>query len=170
MRCIGLGQESARKEWENEIVRLRQRSGFSEELVLDPIFYPPGELDQALVEHGLPRLLLTARGVLSKETPPEIADWMSADQAVLRALDGFPDLFSDSEQHRRAQLILDQLGDFVLTTQEARNTALAPAKVLDSLEVRNFRNLQHVRLNFGVLPVSCSCCPMAETAPERPVS
>src|ERR1035441_1864875 len=58
-----LVQESARKEWENEIVRLRQRSGFSEELVLDAIFYVSGELDQALVEHGLPRLLLTTRGV-----------------------------------------------------------------------------------------------------------
>lgn len=60
-----LVQESARKEWENEIVRLRQRSGFSEELVLDAIFYPPGKLDEALVSHGLPRLLLTARGILS---------------------------------------------------------------------------------------------------------
>ena len=148
-------QESARKEWENEIVRLRQRSGFSEELVLDAIFYVPGELDEALVEHGFPRLLLTARGVLSKATPPEVANWMSADQAVLRELDGFPDLFSDPEQHRRAQLILDQLGDFVLTTQEARSTPLAPAKILDSLEVRNFRNLQHVRLSFGLPPVSC---------------
>jgi energy-coupling factor transporter ATP-binding protein EcfA2 len=150
-----LVQESARKEWENEIVRLRQRSGFSEELVLGAIFYAPGKLDEALVEHGLPRLLLTARGVLSKATPPEIANWMSADQAVLGELDGFPDLFSDPEQHRRAQLILDQLGDFVITTQEARSTPSAPAKVLDSLEVRNFRNLQHVRLNFGLSPVSC---------------
>jgi energy-coupling factor transporter ATP-binding protein EcfA2 len=150
-----LVQEPVRKDWENEIVRLRQRSGFSEELVLDAIFYPSGEPEEALVEHGLPRLLLTARGVLSKVTPPEIADWMSADQAVLRALDGFPDLFSAPEQQQKAQLILDQLGDFVLTTQEARSTPPVPAKVLDSLEVRNFRNLQHVRLSFGVPPVSC---------------
>jgi hypothetical protein len=150
-----LVQESVRKEWEIEIVRLRQRSGFSEELVLDAIFYVSGELDQALVEHGLPRLLLTTRGVLFKETAPEIADWMSADQAVLRILDGFPDLFSDPKQQQKAQLILDQLGDFVLSTKEARNTPFAPAKVLDSLEVRNFRNLRHVRFNFGLSPVSC---------------
>ena len=147
--------ESARKEWENEIVRLRQGSGFSEELVLDAVFYLPGKLDEALAQHGLPRLLLTVRSVLSKATPPEIANWMSADQAVLRELDGFPDLFADPEQHRRAQLILDQLGDFVLTTQEAHRTPSAPAKDLDSLEVRNFRNLQQVRLNFGLPPVSC---------------
>jgi energy-coupling factor transporter ATP-binding protein EcfA2 len=150
-----LVQESARKEWENEIVRLRQRSGFSEELVLDAIFYSPDKLDEGLVGHGLPRLLLTARGVLSKMTTPEIANWMSADQAVLRELDGFPDLFSDPEQHRKARLILDQLGDFVITTQETRTIPSAPARVLDSLEVRDFRNLQHVRLSFGLPQVSC---------------
>jgi energy-coupling factor transporter ATP-binding protein EcfA2 len=150
-----LVQESVRKEWENEIVRLRQRSGFSKELVLDAIFYPGGELEEALAEHGFPRLLLTARGVLSKATPAEIADWMSADQAVLRALDGFPDLFSEPEQQQKAQLILDQLGDFVLITQEARSNPLTAPKVLDSLEIRNLRNLQHIRLSFGLPPVSC---------------
>ena len=148
-------QQSARKEWENEVVRLRQKSGFSEELVLDGIFYMPGELDEALAEHGLPRLLLTARGVLSKATLPEIANWMSADQAVLRELDGFPDLFSEPEQQQKAQMILDQLGDLFLAIQETRNTPLAPAKVLGSLEVCNFRNLRHIRLNFGLPPVSC---------------
>ena len=80
---------------------------------------------------------------------------MSADQAVLRELDGFPDLFSDPEKRRRAQLILDQLGDFVLTTQEARSKPSAPPRVLGSLEVCDFRNLQHVRLNFGLPLVSC---------------
>ena len=99
-----LVQEPARREWENEIVRMRQRSAFSEELVIDAIFYHPGELEEALVSHGLPRLLLTARRVLSKATQPEIADWMSADQAVLRELDSFPDQFSAPEQRRRARI------------------------------------------------------------------
>ena len=150
-----LVQQSSRKAWENEIVRLRQKSGFSEELVLDAIFYAPGELDTALLEHGLPRLLLTTRNVLYKSTLPEITNWMSADQAVLRELESFADIFSDPEQRRRAELIQSQLGEFVLTTRETRDTPASPAKVLDSLEVRDFRNLQHVRLNFGLPPVSC---------------
>ena len=39
---------AARNEWEDEMVRLRQSSGFQPELVFDAIFYAPGELDQAL--------------------------------------------------------------------------------------------------------------------------
>jgi hypothetical protein len=150
-----LVQQSARKAWENEIVRLRQKSGFSEELVLDALFYVPGELDGALMEHGLPRLLLTARSVLDKTTPQNIANWMSADRAVLRELEAFADLFSDPCQRQRAQLIQDRLGEFVLATRETRDTPSSPARVLDSLEIRDFRNLQHVRLNFGLPPVTC---------------
>ena len=146
---------SDRKEWENAVVRLRQRSGFSEELVLDAIFYAPGELGEALAGHGFPRLLFTARRILSKGTSPEILDWMSADQAVLRELDRFPTLFSEPKQQEKAQLILDRLGDLFLGAGDAMAKPSAPAKSLDSVEVHNFRNLQYVRLNFGLSPVGC---------------
>ena len=150
-----LVQETDRKAWEDAIVRLGQKSGFSEELVLDAIFYAPGELEEALKAHGFPRLLFTARRVLSKATQPDIAEWMSADQAVLRALDGFPSLFTEPQQQQKAQSILDELGDLFLSAEQGRRAPSAPAKSLDSLEVRNFRNLQQVRLNFGLPPVSC---------------
>ena len=154
-RCTGWCQGADRKTWEDGHFHLRQKGGFSEELVLDVVFYAPGELDQALDRHAFPRLLLTVRRVLAKETPPEIADWMSADKAVLKALDGFPSLFSEPEQQDKAEQILAHLGDLFLGTEDDRRMPSAPAKSLDSLEVRNFRNLQHLQLNFGLPPVSC---------------
>ena len=51
-----LVQEPARKEWENEIVRLRQRSGFSEELVLF-LHQEDRALDAARATRGVVDLL-----------------------------------------------------------------------------------------------------------------
>lgn len=143
---------AARASWEKQIVQLRQRTGLAEELVLDAVFFPEGELATALTQHGLPRLLLTARRVFAQTSRAETAQWLSADHAVLRELEDFTAPFAEPEQRRRAELIQDQLGEVVLTAQEA---APAAPRELHRLEVRDFRNLGHLRLHFGLAPVSC---------------
>jgi energy-coupling factor transporter ATP-binding protein EcfA2 len=150
-----LVEEAARADWEAQIVQLRQETGFSEELVLDAVFYPVGGLDLKLVEHGLPRLLITTRHVLRQTDEGEAAKWMSADQAVLRELGTFQGQFTDPEQRRRAALVQDQLGEVVLAVRAGDDTAAGSPRELISLEVQDFRNLGHVRLHFGHSPVSC---------------
>ncbi len=147
-----LVEESDRDSWEAQIVQLRQHTGCAEELVFDAVFYLAGELEARLVEHGLPRLLLTARRVLAQTGPGETAKWLSADYAVLRELENFPEPFTDPEQRRRAELVQDQVGEVVLTAPESEPDA---PRELSSLEVRDFRNLGHLRLHFGLAPVSC---------------
>lgn len=150
-----LVEESAREDWETQIVQLRQQTGFSEELVLEAVFYPAGELKQKLVEHGMPRLLFTTRHVLGQTDQGEAAKWMSADHAVLTELENFREQFTDPEQRRRAELIQNQLGEVVLAVKAGDDTAADPPRELTSLEVQDFRNLGHVRLHFGHSPVSC---------------
>jgi hypothetical protein len=141
-----------RASWEEQIVQLRQRSSLAEEVVLDAVFFPEGELATALAAHGLPRLLLTSRRVFAQASPTETAQWLSADHAVLRELEDFTQPFDEPEQRRRAELVQDQLGEVVLTAQEA---VPAAPRELHRLEVRDFRNLGHLRLHFGLAPVSC---------------
>src|SRR6266567_2138877 len=150
-----LVEQSARAGWETQIVQLRQQTGFSEEVVLDAVFYPAGELDRKLVEHGMPRLLFTTRRVLRQTGESEAAKWLSADHAVLRELENFQEQFTHPEQRQRAELIQDQLGEVVLASRAGRDIAADLPSELTSLEVQDFRNLGHVRLHFGNSPVSC---------------
>ena len=150
-----LVENSSRERWETQIVQLRQQTGFSEEVVLEAVFYPAGELKQNLVEHGMPRLLFTARHVLRQRDQGEAAKWMSADHSVLRELENFQDQFSDLEQRRRAQMVQDRLGEVVLAAKSADEPQPDHPRELTSLEVQNFRNLGRVRLDFGNLPVAC---------------
>jgi len=151
---VWLVEGSARANWEAQIGQLRHSSTFSEELALDAIFYEPNQMPAALAGHGWPRLLLVLRQVLRKTTPEEMAAWMSADRAVVQALENFADEFSDPEQARRARLIQEQLGNSALEAKTPATPAGSPRK-LDRLEVQDFRNLRHVRLDFGPDPVSC---------------
>lgn len=150
-----LVEASARSDWEDQMAELRQRPGCADELIFDAVFYSPDNLQQALEAHGLPRLMLTARLVLSKPAAADLANWMSADRAVLRELEDFAGEFTEPEQRRRAELIQDQLGEIVAALRATDGTAPAQARPLDSLEVRDFRNLQQVRLHFGL--AACSC-------------
>ncbi len=150
-----LVEDSDRERWETQIVQLRQQTGFSEELVLEAVFFPVGELKQKLAEHGMPRLLFTARHVLRQSDQGEAAKWMSADHAVLHELENFHEQFTDPEQRRRAQLIQDRLGEAVLAVRSGDSIPTGRPSELTSLEVQDFRNLGHVRLHFGHSPVSC---------------
>jgi hypothetical protein len=147
-----LVEAADRASWEADLAQLRQATALAEELSLDALFYTPGQLEAKLEEHGLPRLWFTARQVLAQTGPHEAAQWLSADRAVLRELEGFPEEFTDLEQRRRAELIQDQLGEVVLTVQ---GEAAESPRELSRLEVRDFRNLGHVQLHFGLAPVSC---------------
>jgi hypothetical protein len=145
----------SKQKWVTDITDVRRETAFSEELSMDAIFLEDGDLESQLVEHGLPRLLLTTREVFKKQRLDEMLRWMSADDLVARTVERLPASFRKSEQRELADEIVRVMKDF--QGRPTHNGVSEPPETpatLRSIRIHNFRNLRDVALDFGLSPVS----------------
>lgn len=134
--------------WHQAIANIRKESGFSEEIGLDAIFFDDGKLITACGQHGLPQLLLQTRRLLNLDWS-EMPGWLSADVKVAEMLAKFPTQFiRDAETHQLAnQLAQDVVQIESLNKKNEENEP--EVTMLRDIEINNFRNLEHCRLQFS---------------------
>jgi hypothetical protein len=140
--------------WIDQIMEVRRETAFSEELSMDAVFLQGKDVDEALREHGFPRLLLTTRQVLRKPHINEMTTWLSANDLVARALKEFERDFNSADQRELAAEVVRSAQSFRKNGRE-RDAVDVPEKprALESIEMRDFRNLRNVHFDFGLDPV-----------------
>jgi energy-coupling factor transporter ATP-binding protein EcfA2 len=134
--------------WRNAIANIRKESGFSEEIGLDAILAEEGkDIHDAFSKHGMPQLMLHARKIFRLQWH-EMPSWLSADSKVAEMLESFPRQFSnDVETYKLAlELVENVLPD---GAPDSAPFPEEPSKeTLDEVEIKNFRNIRHLKLRF----------------------
>jgi hypothetical protein len=140
--------------WIDQIMDVRRETAFSEELSMDAVFLQGRNVDEALREHGFPRLLLSTRQVLRKSRINEMTTWLSANDLVARALREFERDFHSADQREFAAEVVRSAQRFRKNGHD-RDAVDVPEmpRSLESIEMRDFRNLRNVRFDFGLDPV-----------------
>lgn len=137
--------------WRNAIASIRKESGFSEEIGLDAILLEDGEnIADAFNRHGVPQLMLHARKIFRLQWH-EMPSWLSADSKVAEMLRSFPQQFSNDVETYRLAL---ELAEDVLPDKSPDSAPLQTEpskKTLDDVEIRNFRNIRHLKLPFKTI-------------------
>lgn len=124
-------------DWQRHILKLRRESGAAEEISVDAVKVSANNICAALDAHGLPRLLLHTRALLS-QSATEAERWLSADQQVSAEIKNFSQQFDTS----RARAFARELEERAKSTQP--ETAVQPAanaRQFSSFRVKDFRNL-----------------------------
>ncbi len=155
--CWLVPPETGKRRWLEQVIELRKRTMFSEEVSLDAVFLTTGNEEKALESHGFPCLLMTARQILQKKEMGDVTQWLRADKAVRAALKDFAAGFESTAQKALAAEVVkesERTGD-PLPGVPAVAASVGPVE-LRELRILNFRNLSDVHLNFGNDPVGAS--------------
>ncbi len=139
---IWLVNESNWSDWQSDILELRRESGAAEEVSLDAVCVMHDDVSKALDSHGVPRLLLHTRALLSK-TSEDAEKWLSADKQVSAELDGFSQQFDAPRARMYARLLEDMRTSF---EPNEPPSSLSQARQLKRFRVRNFRNLDSLEV------------------------
>lgn len=124
-------------DWQSKIMELRRESGAVEEISVDAIKITQNDVQAALDAHGLPRLLLHTRALLS-QTATEAEKWLSADENVFDEMKNFSQQFETSRSRSFARELEEKAKSF----QPAESRPLSSeARQFRRFRVKNFRNL-----------------------------
>lgn len=139
---IWLVQEDNWADWQRHIMKLRRESGAAEEISVDAIKVSRDEIQAALDAHGLPRLLLHTRALLS-QSATEAEKWLSADIQVAAELENFSQQFDNS----RTRAFARQLEEKAKSIQPKESPQVS-SDVRDfvGFRVRHFRNLDSLEI------------------------
>lgn len=133
---VGEG-ESNWDNWQRNILELRQESGAAEEISFDAVPIEDNNVQKSLDVHGLPRLLLHTRALLT-QTSEEAERWLSANSQVSEELQSFSQQFSTP----RARTIGRELEERAKVFEsEETHRASQPPRLFQRFRVKNFRNL-----------------------------
>jgi len=147
-----------RETWTDQIMEVRRETAFSEEISMDALFIGPGAIEPQIETYRFPRLLLTTREVLKKNRLDEMTQWLSANKLVKVAMSAFASNFNKPAQRELAEDVVRAMHEFTSTSHTASDGNSAPDKsrTIESIRIRNFRNLRDARFDFGKNPVSAS--------------
>jgi hypothetical protein len=144
---LWLVKKSFEQQWREAIAERRGRSGVTEELLVDAIFYAPNKLLDALQAQGVPCLLLQTRALLRMD-PARVAKWGSANDEVVSGLKDLPDAVKPGMERDLAQRVLDRaLERMQLITPKPVEKS---SSNLESIALQNFRNVQSLELDLRV--------------------
>ncbi|MFC5523206.1 AAA family ATPase [Polaromonas jejuensis] len=147
LTLIFLIHSSCRLDWEKSIQTLRAESGFTEEFSIDVIvFNDPISLSTQLQSGtAMPQLLLSSRKLLLLPAQ-NIDSWLSADAEVKKLLDDLPNRFSNSQERKLVEGMIEQvLKDSSSTTDHG--FPAAPLH-LDSVKITSLRNISDFTLKL----------------------
>jgi hypothetical protein len=130
------------EEWIRQIAELRQETALFEEVSADVIVNLRGDWNSALVEHGVPRLLVQTRSILNRMGADEVAAWRSGAQVIADRLQGLTQMIEQfsPEIAKEWQSLLSAPKD----KRKART--LSSPLDLNHFAVENFRNIERLSL------------------------
>lgn len=139
---VWLVEDDKWSDWQRHILELRRESGAAEEISVDAIKVTPSDVHAALDAHGLPRLLLHTRALLSQsETDAE--KWLSANELVSAELENFSQQFITPRSRTFARGLEEQAK--FMQTAESRKLS-SSARQFQSFHVKHFRNLDSLEI------------------------
>lgn len=128
--------------WQRHILDLRRESGAAEEISVDAIKVTRDDVHAALDVHGLPRLLLHTRALLSQSVK-DTEKWLSADNQVAAELENFSQQFNTS----RARAFARELEEKAKSIQPAESRQFSSeARRFLRFRVKHFRNLDSLEV------------------------
>lgn len=139
---VWLVEDSQWTDWQSKIMELRRESGAVEEISVDAIKVTRNGIQAALDSHGLPRLLLHTRGLLS-QTAAEAEKWLSADDHVTDELNNFSQQF-DTPRARAFARELEEKAKFF--QPEAVHPSSSDVRQFRRFRVEHFRNLEFLEI------------------------
>jgi hypothetical protein len=108
---VWLVEDSQWTDWQSHVMELRRESGAVEEISVDAIKITRNDVHSALDAHGLSRLLLHTRALLS-QTVTEAEKWLSADDQVSAELENFSQQFNTSRARSFARELEEKTKSF----------------------------------------------------------
>jgi len=139
---VWLVEENEWEDWQSNILNLRRESGAAEEISIDVIKIKQDDACAALDGHGLSRLLLHTRALLT-QTVSEAETWLSADEQVSLELEGFSQQFKTSRARAFARELEEQFKNIKKVETHTKPTV---ARKFSRFHVKNFRNLQSMEV------------------------
>lgn len=133
-------------DWIKQTAEIRERTGHFEEIGVDAILRENQSWAAACSNHGIPRTLLSVREVMAKTNVEEIESWRSADIPVMEAITALPAHFRDPFTVQCAQQVVAAVSATFNDNSTVREDSKYPE--LMSMEVRNFRNIDDLKVNF----------------------
>jgi len=124
-------------DWQRHIIELRRESGAVEEISVDAIKVTRDDVHSALDAHGLPRLLLHTRALLS-QSETEAEKWLSADEQVFAELESFSQRFDTPRTRTFARELEERAKSFQPAETRQHSSA---ARQFQRFRVKHFRNL-----------------------------
>ncbi len=124
-------------DWQRHILELRRESGAAEEISFDAVQVARNDVHAALDAHGLPRLLMHTRALLS-QSATEAEKWLSADEQVSAELENFSQRFDTPRARAFARELEEKAKSFQpAETRQSSNKA----RQFRRFRVKHFRNL-----------------------------
>ncbi len=139
---VWLVEDSEWADWQRHILDVRRESGAAEEISVDAIKVTQNDVSSALEAHGLPRLLLHTRALLS-QTVIEAEKWLSADEQVFSELENFSQQFKNPRARSFARELEERVK--IIKPAETQQFTLE-ARQFRRFRVKNFRNLDSMEV------------------------
>lgn len=138
-----LVEDSQWTDWQSQITELRRESGAVEEISVDAIKIIQNDVLAALDAHGLPRLLLHTRALLTQSVA-EVEKWLSADAQVSSELTNFSQQFSTPRARAFARELEEEAKSF--QPEEEVYPSSSEARQFRRFRVKHFRNLDSLEV------------------------
>lgn len=142
---LWLVEERHKQAWNSQIVARRHSSGFAEEISNDVLEYTPDQLRIRLREHHFPQLLFQTRASLMRDGA-SVEKWLSVDEEIAKALDGFYDFFTSDGEREIADQIISRFDDARSKKAPPMETSNKPS--IKKITIRDFRSIRHLELTM----------------------
>jgi len=136
-----LVQKADWPDWQHRILEIRRESGIAEEISIDAVCVE-NKIEQALDQHGLPRLLMHTRALL-KQSAADAETWLSVNAQITAELKNFSQQFTHSRTRTFARELEETIKNF-----QPEKTAKHSVKIREfkHFNVKNFRNLKSLEI------------------------
>lgn len=139
---IWLVEDNKWADWQHHILDLRRESGAAEEISVDAVKVERNNVHAALDAHGLPRLLLHTRALLS-QSATKAEKWLSADDQVSAELENFSQRF-DTPSARSFARDLEEKAKSIQPAESSQFSS--EARQFLRFRVKHFRNLDTLEI------------------------
>lgn len=131
--------------WLSQVVQIRRDTSYFEEVAIDGI-KKDKNWGATVGKYNFPWLLLRTREILRKNEISKIDQWKTADVLVEKEITKFASKFRDEKLIKLANQVVVKSQQFV-PTNESPKAVSAPAKPLNTIEIKNLRNIDNVYFN-----------------------
>lgn len=141
--------EQSRVEWETQVSEIRFNTSHFEEIPIDATISSDSKWKEAFEHRGFSRLLLNTREIIRKRSESDIAEWASADQDVMEAIESLGDYKMEESLAPLAQEIIQYARDLSNEPIIDHNENIEKdPRTLEDLTIQDFRNIGELSIHF----------------------